>query len=82
VTRWYGKYHSAHLFEHGNLEGRTLICIKQKYANFTLGKEYPVTVRFRHLDGRPADFTIVDDDGDTYPIGVGAVGKMFEIKHQ
>ena len=63
-----------------NLEGKTLICISAKYGNFKLDKEYPVTVPSRYLDGRPGSFQITDDDHDSYTIGKGDIGKIFEIR--
>jgi len=76
-VRFYGRYHvSTTLY----LDGKVLIFIKDGYANFTKGKEYPVTAE-RYNNGKVKDYRIIDDDGDSYPIGEGDVGRKFSIKN-
>jgi hypothetical protein len=76
MTRFYGK---MHIPTTEKLEGKVLICISNKYGNFTKGKLYKVIVEARNRLCEATNYRITDDDGDWYSIGKNDIGKIFEI---
>ena len=47
-------------------------CLENRYGNFVYGKIYPAksfAIKGLKENRVPADFRIVDEDGDLYPIG-------------
>jgi len=75
------KIDTPHTFEDGDLQGKYLICISDKYGNFTKGREYPVmTPYIRISDNKPAEYRIPDNDWDYYTIGKWDIGTLFELR--
>lgn len=63
-----------------NMEDKNLICITNKYGNFTKDKIYPISVSMINAKTKiPAEFRIVDDEGDYFHVDINSIKGIFKL---
>lgn len=74
MSRYYGKTIRPETLElRKELKDKIIKCIKAKWGNITLGKEYKIV--FIH-----GSCNISDDDGDWFILHKNDIGTLFDIK--